>query len=763
MADRRDRTSDGAVRPPRRVWSPVLVLALIALAAAAIAGAVLVDRSTSDYQDKRFAYEAERVDRAITERMTAYAQVLRGGLGLFRASDEVTRSDWRRYVATLRLGRRYPGFKSLSWAPAVRGADLEEFLRRVRAEPAPPGLASPDVLREYRLRTPVGTPAADAPPGGELHSPILYVAPFSVVNQRVLGVDMFRDAARRAVMQRSVVLREPVLSPRLTLSANVGDGPGFIAYLAVVRDGRVRGWLTAAFLMRDFMRGLLADDPSALEVEIRDGEGPGGGALLYSSAGGDADGNPRPLSTGANRQRTNRVAVPGRSWTVTHVARSSFVSGGARAAPWLVLLGGVLALAFLLFAVRVAVRWRVQAEVLEEQAIGLREARAQAESATEAKATFLATMSHEIRTPMNAVIGMTDVLLASEMDADQRDRATIIRRSAEHLLHVINDVLDFSRLEAGKVDLEDEPFAVRDCARSAIDLVGGDAKAGGVELLDIVDDAVPVWVRGDANRLRQVLLNLLSNAVKFTAEGGSVRLAVTADVADGTAAVTFSVRDTGIGMDPEQAGRLFEAFEQADATTRRRFGGTGLGLSIAQLIVRAMNGVIDVESAVGEGSTFRFTVPLVVVPGVTPAPVDPPVAVRIADDHPLRVLVAEDSPVNQHVARHMLERLGYAPDVVGDGVAVLEALDRRDYDVVLLDVRMPRLDGEETAREIRRRRSEDRRPWLIAMTANVLAADRDSALAAGMDDFIPKPVTLAVLAAALRRVRPGTARPGAAP
>jgi signal transduction histidine kinase/ActR/RegA family two-component response regulator len=427
------------------------------------------------------------------------------------------------------------------------------------------------------------------------------------------------------------------------------------------------------------------------------------------------------------------LCVPMAAWTSGH----SLTFRGAA-------LLSVGAAAYTVFTARLA-------SSLFKEGEALRTALEAAQAASRAKSSFLAVTSHEIRTPLNGVLGMAQAMANDDLSDVQRDRVGVIRQAGEALLDILNDILDLSKIEAGKLDLEAAPFDLEAVARSAVGAFSATALGKGLEYrLDLAPAARGAF-EGDAARVRQVLCNLISNAVKFTSQGG-----VYVGVAPTALGVRLAVRDTGPGVPEGFAERLFEKFTQADSSTTRRFGGTGLGLAICRELCEAMGGSIGVENGPQGGATFTVDLPLIRCAEAAPSQpveIEAPQAQAPAGERPLQVLAAEDNEVNQLVLKTLLEQIGVEATIVGDGAQAVAAWEGGAFDLILMDVQMPHMDGPDATRAIRAREAATGRPRvpIVALTANVMSHQVEAYAAAGMDAFVAKPIAIAELYAAIDR------------
>ena len=672
---------------------------------------------------------------------------------LCQNSENISRSEFQNFTTHL---AKNPNVQTWQWIPAVPAAERARFEEQVRAA----GLKDFAIWQndEQGQRVPAS--------GRDVYYPILQAAP-DAGNEPAFGYDLGSDPLRRATLEEA--LRSGLLtsSDPLTLGQESANQKALMICRPVYADGterRLRGFALALLQSDMLLKSAATHDSSPLELSLlRRNAAP---ELLAGRGSTD-------LHQRAGLRVMRPVLAFGRTFAVTATAGGQFLALHPR---WLVSLTALLSLGLtvgLTLVLSLPLRQREKLErlvhlrsseliasnrQLEVATASATELSEKAELANRAKSEFLANMSHEIRTPMNGVIGMTSLLLAGTLSEKQREYAKMVHTSGEILLKLINDILDFSKIEAGKLDLEDLDFDLPALLQELGELLTIRAHSKGLQFSCCIAPGTPSQLRGDPNRLRQVLLNLAGNAIKFTPDGEvTVRASLTASTAD-SRIVRFAVEDTGIGIPADKQALLFSKFSQVDASTSRHYGGTGLGLAISKQLVQLMGGEIGVSSSVGCGSEFWFTAcfasPSAKAAGMAP-PAHHPTAMR-SHWPSLRVLLAEDNLINQKVASGYLHNMGLPVDVVANGEEAVEAIAQLAYDLVLMDMQMPGMDGLEATRLIRAADGAALNPGLpiIAMTANAMQGDRELCLEAGMNDYVSKPITPASLALVLERWLP---------
>ena len=649
-------------------------------------------------------------------RMDSYQQVLRGVAGLLSTGSEVNREQFRAYVQALNLADRYPGIQGVGLNVLVPAAEREAHVKAVRRSGVP----------DYDIR----------PPGvRDPYTAIVFIEPFAGRNLRALGFDTYAEPIRRAAMDRAWETGQGALTGRLTLVQETGKDvqAGVLMFLPLYfhavnaqtadeRRASLRGWVSGVFRMNDFMAGVLGARRDDIGIRIYDGTQELPEQLLYASDPASAE------QAGAGRFKSRSVInVAGREWTMAFHSTPAFEAGLQTGSARLMAGAGLAGSVMLALLVHLLARGRQRAE-----------------AASRVKSEFLANMSHEIRTPMNAIIGFSGLALKTELSARQRDYMTKIQASSRHLLGLINDILDLSKIEAGKVTIEAAPFDLLDVIDNVASLVSQKCAEKGLELIVDVEPQVPHALVGDSLRLSQVLINYANNAVKFT-ERGEITLRVRCQRSQpGRALLHFSVSDTGIGLTAEQQSRLFQNFQQADSSTSRKYGGTGLGLAISRQLAGLMGGEVGVQSQPGQGSTFWFTAEV----GVAEATHEPS-AQALPSLQGRLVIVVDDNASARTVMTSLLEGMGLQVRCAASGAQALEELQAVHAaglrcEAAFIDWQMPQMDGVELARQVRRLWPQEA-PQIVIVTGHGREESLEVFRRAQLDRVLLKPVNASVL------------------
>ena len=644
-----------------------------------------------------------------------------------------------------RLMAAHSSVRSLEWIPRVDHADRARFET---------GLSGSYIFE--------GDPAKlRRAPDRPFYLPVQFVYPM-FLTKNVIGFDVNASSGSRPALALAEKTGGPALTEKFPIVERTADGYGVIAFMPVYRrmagDSKpvLAGFAASVTQVPDIVEsGLRRINPRGLDLYVFDRSAPPAKQLLnyHPSPSGSKRG---PVADEATLAKVLHeqisVSVGGRDWSFVFVPTPEYISAAYSWRPWVLFgIGSLLTIAVVLYFLLQASHNKKTLGLLNSLEAVNRElaaARDQALEASRSKSQFLANMSHEIRTPMNGVLASAELVLETGLTSEQRELISACHLSGQQLLAILNDILDLSRCESGKLILEQVPFDLHGEVDGLMKLYNVIAQQKGIELNLLWKAPTPHWVRGDPTRLRQVLSNLVSNALKFT-DSGSVSLAVSSEEEIHPRARTkFIVEDTGIGIAPGTLPNLFSPFVQGDGSTTRRYGGTGLGLAICKQLVALMGGRIDAHSELGKGS--RFIVHIDFERALPVKQVNDPPTDRASLPKRLHVLVAEDNPVNQLVAQRLLERHGCSVDVVATGTAAVLRHQTEKYDLILMDCQMPELDGYDAARLIRTLNHHDRVP-IIALTAQAFPGDRERCLAAGMDDYVCKPIDASQFIATVRR------------
>ena len=715
--------------------------------------------SKSQVDDKnyrQFTKESNQVVELLTERIQKYEDILWSGVSAIQShGGEVTDNEWRSFSRHLKLIEKYPGINGIGIILKLDKSDIADLVKTKRK-----------IYSGFNVY-----PSHDK----NEFWPITNIEPIES-NRKALGLDMAYEKNRLSAAKSARDSGIAHMSGPILLVQESEKTPGFLLFVPYYlgdssslesRRKNFVGHVYAPFVVKKLMEGALQRDKRNVGVNIMDGD------TVLLSEKKDSDHDPK-----SKYQKKYSLDLHGRNWDIVVESGKRFNSTIRNSQPVLILLFGILTdlLLFVIFVFLSRLNTRAY-ELASEATVGYEqknnelleinrrmkaevETRKKAEvlagEATRAKGLFLANMSHEIRTPMNGIISCTNLLLDSCNNEEDRELLETVSSCGVSLLTLINDILDFSKLEFGKVELELYPFNLQYAVRNVVNLFSVNAVEVGKVVTLKIDDDVPLFVSGDKEKIKQLLSNLISNAIKFTET--NVEIHVSLDHSNmNSHMVKFSIRDNGIGIPEDGVEKLFKSFSQVDGSTTRKYGGTGLGLTICKGIVETMNGEISVNSVVGEGSVFTFTLELRPVDELEVSPQKENGTVDFDDvgtllpeeASKLRTLIVEDNLINQMVLKKFLRKLGISCHIAENGQVALDYLEANEVDLIFMDKHMPVLDGIEATKEIVRRFG-DKKPVIIALTASAMKEDRELCLSVGMDHFLTKPIELDKLVKAIK-------------
>jgi len=749
---------------PRDEWAPRrLTVTLPTLIAFGLV--VLAVSFGSNWERERltaqFEHQASTIASTLDKYLALHVDVIRSLTSFYAASEKIDRGEFAKFVE--RPLEIYPGIQALSWNPRILAKTRNAYENRIRDE----GHKDFQITERNQDGNLVRAANRDE------YVTVNFIEPLAK-NRKAFGFDVASNPTRKKALEQARDTGHAIATARITLVQETGKQFGVLIFVPVYKNGaphdtvaqrrqNLAGYMVGVFRGGDIVGAALRDlEQKGIEYRLIDESASPDERFLHQSSqisrGIETLTEEGVFGASLPIKMSFPISFGERQWRLDITPNQTYLADNRPDNVWLILVIGMLMTAMVeAFVLVISGRNSILEKTVGTRTLALNTAKREAEHANKAKSDFLATMSHEIRTPMTAVLGVADLMLESEISPQTRQQVERIRTATLSLMQIINDILDISKIDAEKLDLEYVDFHAPSLITEVVDLFREQQKGNHRENLGItatIDPSFPIGVHSDPVRIRQILVNLFGNALKFT-EKGAVTLRADLGHTDNGDVLKFSIQDTGIGIRPENIETLFNDFTQADSSITRRYQGSGLGLAISRRLVEKMGGEIGVESEFGEGTTFWFTIPY------TPAETD--VSELFSTDHPLAVtkvrakqqlniLLAEDNRLNQLIIPALIQSMGHRVTVAENGIRALEELRQTDFDVILMDIRMPEMSGLDATRAIRQLDTPKANIPIIALTADAMKDNRTKCLEAGMNEMATKPIDRNSLATTINNV-----------